>query len=576
MYSLSPKFWSFIVLLLGIHLGVLAQSSKKARPKESDVLLEKLFIEANREKILGNTDEAIQRYLEVLQKDNNNAAANYELARLYKREELLDKAILRIEKAVTLDEYNLIYNKLYTSLLEKQGNFKKASDLYANLCDKYPNQERLYFEWAHYLSKSGKADQAIKVYNSLEKRIGVKEMISMRKYKLYIKAGKTKKASQEIEKLIEAYPKTVEYTIRLANFYTSTQDLDKAKALYQKALNIDPTNSTANMAMVEFYLQSGDTVRYLNTLMNTFESPHQDLTTKILTLKSLVDGLTKEKISPKHQSAILELSTKLIRIHPHSAEANFMKGNLLFNQQRYSEALPHYDVAIPLLKNKLDLWEKLLESAHRIDNQTTLQKRSEEFLELYPSQANSYYYHGIASFQKENYKKAIKDLNQAIEIAVANMKIQGNALRYLARTYEAMEEFTKADKAYNESILMQPNNPETIHDYAYSLAKRGVELSKAERLIEGILKQHPNNIKYTTANGYILYKQTKYVLAEQAINKALSLGGDKKPETLERYGDVLFKMGKEDEAVSFWQKALDQGSSSTLLQRKISTKQLYE
>ncbi len=84
MYSLSPKFCFFIILIFSIQLGVSAQSSKKVRPKESDVLLEKLFIEANREKILGNTDEAIQRYLEVLQKDNNNAAANYELARLYK------------------------------------------------------------------------------------------------------------------------------------------------------------------------------------------------------------------------------------------------------------------------------------------------------------------------------------------------------------------------------------------------------------------------------------------------------------------------------------------------------------
>ena len=42
-------------------------------------------------------------------------------------------------------------------------------------------------------------DQAIKVYNNLEKRTGIKETISMRKYKLYMRLGKEKKASQEIE-----------------------------------------------------------------------------------------------------------------------------------------------------------------------------------------------------------------------------------------------------------------------------------------------------------------------------------------------------------------------------------------
>ncbi|MBL4649594.1 MAG: hypothetical protein JKY03_07675 [Aureispira sp.] len=161
MHKFSPKKWSFLVLILSINVGVFAQVPQKKRPEENDVLLEKLFIEANKEKILGNVDEAIIRYLEVLQKDNENSAANYELARLYKKEESYEKAINRAEKAVELEEYNLLYNELYSGLLEKDGNFKKAAELYANLTDKYPEKQQLYFDWAYFLSKSGKSDQAI-------------------------------------------------------------------------------------------------------------------------------------------------------------------------------------------------------------------------------------------------------------------------------------------------------------------------------------------------------------------------------------------------------------------------------
>jgi len=316
MYKFSPKNWSFIVLILGIHMGTLAQTPKKIRPKESDVLLEKLFIEANREKILGNLDEAITRYLEVLQKDDNNAAANYELARLYKKEEVYDKAINRAEKAVALEEYNLLYNELYSSLLEKEGNYRKASELYANLTDKYPQKEQLYFDWAYFLSKSGKSDQAIKVYNNLEKRIGVKEKISMRKYKLYMRAGKEKKASQEIELLIEAFPNQATYIIQLANFYVSTGDLEKAKVLYKKALEIDPTNPTANMAMVEFFLQSGDTTRYLTALISTFENPHQNLIFKIKTIQSLSKQLEEGTMSLSYLDKVIEIGQKLNGMHP--------------------------------------------------------------------------------------------------------------------------------------------------------------------------------------------------------------------------------------------------------------------
>ena len=48
------------------------------------------------------------------------------------------------------------------------------------------------------------------------------------------------------------------------------------------------------------------------------------------------------------------------------------------------------------------------------------------------------------------------------------------------------------------------------------------------------------------------------------------------PVLLERYGDVLFKLGKTDAAVQYWQKALDKGSKAPQLPQKISTRQLYE
>jgi tetratricopeptide (TPR) repeat protein len=576
MQKLFPKKWSFLVLFLSINVGVFAQPPQKVRPKENDVLLEKLFIEANREKILGNIDEAITRYLEVLQKDNNNAASNYELARLYKEEEIYDKAIDRAEKAVELEEYNLLYNELYSGLLEKAGNFKRAAELYANLTDKYPEKEQLYFDWAYFLTKSGKADQAIKVYNNLEKRIGIKETISMRKYKLYMRAGKEKKASQEIELLIEAYPNEAEYIIRLANFYASTRDLEKAKALYKKALSIDPTNPTANMAMVEFFLQAGDTSRYLNALVTTFENPHQDLKSKLETLQSLSKQLEKGSMSSTHLGKVVEISQKLNETHPGDPEVNLILGNLLYQQKEYAQAITNYNTAIRFIKNDLSLWQNLLEALYLTNKQKELQKYSAEFIEMYPSQASSYYYLGVASYQKAAYEKAIKDLNQAIEIAATDMSLQGKALCYIAKSQEGLGNLEKADRTYNEAILMQPNDPEIIHDYAYSLAKKEATLAKAQELIKAILEKHPKNPKYITTKGLILYKQTKYTLAEQEISKALSLGGNEQPETLERYGDVLFKLGKENEAVNYWQKALDKGSSSSMLQRKISTKQLYE
>lgn len=575
MYIKHYKTWKGIILCSIMAIAFMANAQDKKRPKESTILLEKLFIEANREKLLGNPEEAIQRYQEVLQKDKTNSASNYELARLYQKQEDWSKATLHAEKAVELAPKNLHFNSLYSKLLEREGNYKKAANLYANLCNAYPSKKETYTQWAYYLTKSGKADQAIKVYNNLEKRLGVKEGISMRKYKLYMKMGKDKKASQEIEKLIVAYPNEPEYIIRLANFYSSTGNLEQSKNLYKEALALDPNNPTANMAMVEFFLQNGDTTRYLNALSNTFDNPNQELLTKIETLQRLVKGLKNNTIGEQYASSISALSKKLVAVHPGNNMANALYGDMLYRKQSYQQAATAYEVALRFTINDLHLWQHFLESLHKTNQQKKLQEYAQKLIELYPSQAISYYYNGIANYQKAAYTKSIKDLKEVPLLAPTNMTLQGDALRYLAKNYEAQKDVQKAEKAFNEAILMAPNNLDLIHDYAYSLIKRSTELPKAATLLEGIIDKAPNNYQYTYTQSWLYYKQGDYKTAQKILDKNL----DKiqhQPQLLERYGDILFKLGKTDMAVQYWQKALNQGSKAVQLPKKISTRQLYE
>ena len=58
--------------------------------------------------------------------------------------------------------------------------------------------------------------------------------------------------------------------------------------------------------------------------------------------------------------------------------------------------------------------------------------------------------------------------------------------------------------------------------------------------------------------------------------KALQHGGSENPEAIERYGDVLFQLDKIEEALQYWQKALDMGSTSPVLEKKIKERKVYE
>lgn len=563
-----------LLLLISSSLGGYAQEDKTPRPKESDIIIEKLFIEANREKILGNIDEAIHLYLEVLQKDNNNGATNYELARLYKRQNQYDKALLRAEKSMDLEPYNLLYAELYAFLLDKESNYKKLIELYASLCTKYSTNEDLHYNWGYFLTKIDKADQAIKVYNNLEKEVGVKEGISLRKYKLYQETGKEKKAGQELERLAAAYPNEVEYTILLARFYIVT-DFNKSQELYLKALKIDPNHPAANLAMAQSFLHSGDTAKYLKTLIASLEDSHHNLNQNLETLRALVNELSQGKLA-SHQNAILELSNKLVQINPQSASAAFLNSEILYSQKKYKEAAQGYLKAVPLLKNDLVLWEHLLESLYQSYNNKELQTKSNEMLEMYPNQAISFYYYGLGLFQQEKYSQAEKELKQAIDIATTNPELQEKAMRVLAKVYLASRQIDKANKTFNDCLVLMPNNLATINDYAFFIAKQNSDLPKAAKLVKEILEKEAQNPVFITTNAYILFRQGKFSAAEIEINKALDLGANQNPEALECAGDIQLKLGKESEAIKYWQKALDKSEPNSALTEKISTKKINE
>ena len=71
-------------------------------------------------------------------------------------------------------------------------------------------------------------------------------------------------------------------------------------------------------------------------------------------------------------------------------------------------------------------------------------------------------------------------------------------------------------------------------------------------------------------------KYDRYFSAEIWIKKALLNGSEKSPVVIEHYGDILFKLGKIEEALIQWQKAMALDLENKNLQKKIKDKKIYE
>jgi tetratricopeptide (TPR) repeat protein len=88
----------------------------------------------------------------------------------------------------------------------------------------------------------------------------------------------------------------------------------------------------------------------------------------------------------------------------------------------------------------------------------------------------------------------------------------------------------------------------------YSLAERGVRLAEAEQLIRKAITQAPDDGYIIDSLGWVQFKQGRAEEALQTLQRAYRLKQD--PEIAAHLGEVMWSLGKRDEARLVWQRAL--------------------
>lgn len=542
---------------------------------EAEVNLQKIFIEASKEKILGNYENAASLFKEVLKADKSNHAAAYELARIYDVLKEEDKAVKYIKIAVDELPGNTWYQKFMADLYQKTEDFDEAAKVYENLVKQDPNNEYFYYKWAYFLVRSNDINKALKVYDDLEAKIGINEEIIRRKHTLYMGTGNDKKAEKELERLIQAFPKNVDYQHLLASYYEQIGDQDNAKAIYQKILDIDPNDVKAKLALAGVSRKDQNELFYLQTLKPIFEQAELDIDTKIGKIYPFI-GKVAEEGNQEIAKATLELTEILEKVHPDEAKAFSASGDLLYYSGKRKEALEKYKQTLERDETVFLVWEQVMYIYLEEQNYEELLKTSENALDIFPNRAIAHYMNGIALEGLEKSEDAIYSLEQALLMSGNNQRLQLDIQTRLGTAYFNTKAYSKSDNAFEEALKLNPEAPDVLNNYSYYLSVRGEQLEKAKEMSAKSNELVPNQPSLQDTYGWILYKMKDYQDAKEWIGKALKNGGANSPTILEHYGDILFQLGDVDGATNYWTQALENGGKSEFLEKKIADRKLYE
>jgi len=532
------------------------------------------FMDATKERILGNLDKAETLYKRVLEIDPNHDASMYELARIYMGQGRDEDAILLMEKAISVAPKNVWYQLLLADLYKDSRQYDKVVEVFKKLTALYPEKVDYYFDLALSYVILGDYKQAISVYDKIEFLVGVTEEISLQKQKLYLTINKPAKALEEIQKLVNAYPNNSRYLQILAESNMSAGNDKEALKIYEKIAQVDPENPYIHISLSDYYRKNGDDQKAFEELKKGFANPALDLQTKIQILLSYytVDQFYNDK---KEQA--FELSKILIEAHPDDPKALSIYGDQLYRNGQLADAHSVFVKALKIDSSNYSIWEQMLFIENELKKYNELGKTSEMAIQLFPMQPLPYLFNGFANMQLKNYEKAMHSFESGSAIVVDNDELLAQFYSSLGDVYNQLKDNKKSDEAYEKALRLKPDDAYVLNNYSYYLSLRNENLEKAKQMASKATQISPDNSSFQDTYGWVLYKLGEYQEAEKWIKKALD-----NPETdgavvLEHYGDVLYRLNKKTEAVEYWQKAKDAGGvTSEFLDKKIRDKKLYE
>lgn len=548
------------------------QVQKSNLSEKDNILLEATFIEACREKIAGKPEVAERLFRECLKYDAQNAAVKYELSKLLPITGRFDEASKLAKEAVDADPKNEWYHLSYIEILHQKKDFTASADAYERLVKIFPERNDLMEAMAYDYAMSKNYNKAFKIYDDLEKKYGKEEVITLNKIKLLKQLRKYSEAEAELKEMIELNPKEPRYYLYLAEHYEDMNDFAQAKTIYDKLLVLDPGNPRVHLVMAEYYKEQGKSEESHNELKIALANPDLELEVKIKYLQFYLEVYER---FPEFLPKAYELCNIVLMGHPTSSEAHAYYARFLASDKKIEEAYQQYYVAAKYGKTSFQVWAEFLDLEAYLQKFDSLQIHSAEAMELFPNQAQPYFYNGMANKQLRNYKKSAQSFYDGLEFVYEDKTLMLNFYISLGDVYAFLEEHEKSDKAYDDALKINPDDAYVLNNYAYYLSVRKEKLDRAEKLSKRSNDLVRDNPSYIDTYGWILFQQAKYAEAEEWLVRAVKLA-PQRPIILEHYGDVMYKLGKTEEALKYWKKATDAGGNSDGLLKKISTKKLGE
>jgi len=545
------------------------RNNMKEISKNKLVEYDYLFLEANRQKMLGNFTNAISLLYQCLEIKPNSDAVMYEIGGINEILKNYEVALKYSKKAVDINPQNKYYKIQLAQIYIITKDYNKAIDIYKGLIENNKNDFKQYYNISALYLKLGMYKEAIDNYNIIEKKFGISELVSLTKQQIYLELGKRQKAYDELKKLNKLFPEDPKYYGLLAEMYTDDNNFDEAKIMYEKLFYIDKNNSLGLLSELNLYRKNREYNTFFEKLNNVVNSDDIPINSKVLIFVSILNS--KNELLNNADNIETSIDSLVLK-YPLNTDVRTIYSDYLIKSKKYESAITELEFVIKNSNANYPVWEQILSLYSYLGKTEQLLQKSKIAVDSFPENPKVYFFAGISCLQLEKYKESTIYFEKGLTKIKDDKKLELDSYTYLGEAYHSLGDNSKSDKYFEKVINEQPNNQYVINNYSYYLSLREVNLDRAEELSKRTIISEPNNSTYLDTYAWILFKLEKYKESLVYIQKAIENGKDISPTLYSHYGDILYKNNLIQDAIYFWKKAKELGDNSPELLEKINTK----
>jgi Flp pilus assembly protein TadD len=157
---------------------------------------------------------------------------------------------------------------------------------------------------------------------------------------------------------------------------------------------------------------------------------------------------------------------------------------------------------------------------------------------------------------------------EALDAAIAADADDADLIYESAMLAERIDRLDEAEKRFRRVIALQPDRAHAYNALGYSFADRNIQLDEARTLIEKAHQLAPEDAAILDSMGWISFRQGRLADAEKYLRPALAKFAD--GEIAAHLGEVVWMLGRHDEARAIWQTQLKAQPDSDILKKTMA------